>query len=66
MFGRYRDPDEWEDLRREFEPRRRRAFYCSDRMCGADDCENCRPGCTDALEEEARAEAEGDEAEAEE
>ncbi len=28
----------------EFEPpRRKRYIQCSDRMCGADDCPNCRP-----------------------
>ena len=26
------------------EPRRKRHIQCSDRMCGADDCPNCRPG----------------------
>jgi hypothetical protein len=26
------------------EPRRKRYIQCSDRMCGADDCPNCRPG----------------------
>lgn len=25
-------------------PRKKRYIQCSDRMCGADDCQNCRPG----------------------
>ena len=35
--------DDEHDLRMEFAPRRRRAAMCSDRMCGAEDCENCFP-----------------------
>jgi hypothetical protein len=26
------------------EPRRKRYIQCADRMCGAEDCPNCRPG----------------------
>ena len=36
-------PEERADLRDEFEPRRKRRYRCSDRMCGAEDCENCHP-----------------------
>ena len=35
--------DDAHDLRMEFAPRRQRAAMCSDRMCGAEDCENCFP-----------------------
>ncbi len=24
-------------------PKKRRTYFCSDRMCGANDCENCFP-----------------------
>lgn len=37
------DPDELDDLRAEFAPRRRRLIACSDRMCGAQDCPSCYP-----------------------
>jgi len=35
--------DELADLKREFWPRKRRVPACSDRMCGASDCQNCNP-----------------------
>lgn len=31
-----------DDEREEFTPRRPRLIRCRDRMCGADDCPNCR------------------------
>lgn len=35
--------DEEHDMRMEFGRGRRRGLSCSDRMCGADDCELCHP-----------------------
>lgn len=37
------DPNDvrYDDAREK--PRRRRHYGCSDRMCGADDCERCHP-----------------------
>jgi hypothetical protein len=38
------NPDDIDDDRYDDErPRRRRRISCSDRMCGADDCQLCRP-----------------------
>jgi hypothetical protein len=34
--------DEYDEYERS--PRRKRYIQCSDRMCGAEDCPNCRPG----------------------
>jgi len=36
-------PDNEEDLRAEFGPRKRKVVRCHDRMCGAEDCPNCHP-----------------------
>ena len=44
----YSAEDEAADLRAEFATER--PYRCSDRMCGADDCERCRPGCTEQQE----------------
>jgi hypothetical protein len=33
--------DEYDEYERP--PRRKRYIQCSDRMCGAEDCSNCRP-----------------------
>jgi hypothetical protein len=46
------EADELADLKREFNPRKRHAISCCDRMCGADDCETCHPGCSEPNEQE--------------
>lgn len=46
-----REQDEAHEYREYRQPSRHR-YSCADRMCGADDCERCRPGCTINTEED--------------
>lgn len=41
-FLKYED-DDCIDLSEFKHQKSRKSFWCSDRMCGADDCGNCRP-----------------------
>lgn len=48
FFRKYEDDDCY-DLSEFRHQKRRKSISCSDRMCGADDCETCRPGCTSQI-----------------
>lgn len=39
---------------------KRKSYRCIDRMCGAEDCETCHPGCTERLARERELEEDGD------
>lgn len=52
----WENEDDLYEMQWEFNRNRKRNYSCADGFCGADDCERCRPGCTNENNEE-----EGDE-----